>query len=668
MAYSWIFAVLIFTINLPIQSSFVLLLEDKVAEVTTKALLAFFYDQRIISYILTQDELDSIVQQTFKTALYDTYHFTFYDFIASDLTKDSMLPGTEKGMTPHSNIHSYIMSSEIMFGEMDMVHNLFRQNPNAKWAVAITGFMTEDDILQFYRRYWKTYSMAFIFTFWNQYTFEISDNNITDIITAKAYISYIYLFNPFRFSDDGERGRLTKMDILGMKTRDDWAKVFYFYHNLMNNLYHYTLKVVLGEDDLLVARVSDIKYKYPDGELFTTLMRMMNFRIQRYPLGWDHLGGVLDNGTITGITYDLENNLLDIVGNSRLMTDLGTNNTIFMYPYLLSNSLFLVKKKNPRNKSLNVMVWEDYKYPLNYFHALVFVLSVLFFTIMELFYQWKICNRRMQLKQLIVMFIDSATLIFSYLEDTSSQSLKKWTKIYQRLFLVSLILYCMLLTNIFKGNIVKELSNSLISQDAKHVSEVLDSNKSVIYFNSIETIYRKFANDQNLMINKLRPRKVNCENWGDCLWSVIKEDIVMLVRDSYAYNARAEFWDNTTGSDLYHIIPEIPFSFFASLTVPKGSPYQRKLNSMIQLCTEMGIVQRGQASADHTLKLKRLRRFIMGQYIPEEIKKPINLNNIDMVLLTYIIMIAISTLVFLMELLFGKLLQHHFEPVFEYVN
>ncbi|XP_055678096.1 uncharacterized protein LOC129786870 [Lutzomyia longipalpis] len=257
--------------------------------------------------------------------------------------------------------------------------------------------------------------------------------------------------------------------------------------------------------------------------------------------------------------------------------------------------------------------------------------------------------------QMVVIVVDSATLMYGFLEE-SSVSLKKWSKIYQRLFLGSILVYFMLLSNVFKGNIVKELNNPLIFEDSMYVSDVVESDKKVIYYESIHAVYRKYANDTELIINKLSKRRVECWGLHECFWSIIEKDRVMIIRENYAKNARALFWDNNTGSDLLHIVPEVPFSFFASITVNKGSPYVNKLNEMILQCTEAGIVQHGLTTAEHSLRLKHLRRYIVGEFIPEESKKPINMKNIDMIVFIFLIMLLLSTVMFFCEIIFHKII------------
>lgn len=314
---------LLFCKNVLVSSENLLIMEDKIAEIVLKAHLTFFHDQRILSYIMAKDEMEGQPYQLFKAALYDTHHFTFYDFDISNTTSNYILPGTEKGITPHSSTHSYIISSGVVFGMEDIAQNLFRQNPNTKWAIILTRRIDEKDILKFYKKYWNLYNMAFVFTVWNQYTFEFPDNLITNITYAKSKKCFLYMFNPFETHEDGTRGKLIKLDALQMKSKEDWAQIHYFYKNLMDNLYQYPLKVVLGKDDLLMESESENKFKYPDGELVMTLMEKMNFKIERLPYGAYHLGMVLDNGKAIGVTAQLEKNEIDMIGNSRLMTDLG---------------------------------------------------------------------------------------------------------------------------------------------------------------------------------------------------------------------------------------------------------------------------------------------------------------------------------------------------------
>lgn len=327
---------------------------------------------------------------------------------------------------------------------------------------------------------------------------------------------------------------------------------------------------------------------------------------------------------------------------------LGTNNTIFLYPHLLAESVFIVKKQQPKDKRLTVMPWQNYTYPLNCLHIFIFVTSILFLSITEILFQWKHLHR----DRMLVIVAESATLMFSFLEEHSI-TLTKWTRIYQRLFLCGIIMYSMLLTGVFKGTIVKELNHPLVSEDPQYASEVINSNRGVIYFISIHSIYRKFANDNDLMMTKLSKRRVNCE-WEQCLWDIIRKDVTMLVRDNYAYMEATNFWDNKTGDDLYHIVPEPAITFFSAMTATKGSPYQRKLNELILQCTESGVIQHGITSAQHSLKLTYLRKYLIGNFTPKPVDRPINMKNIDMVLLVFMIMLGISTIVFLGEVVIGR--------------
>lgn len=85
-----------------------------------------------------------------------------------------------------------------------------------------------------------------------------------------------------------------------------------------------------------------------------------------------------------------------------------------------------------------------------------------------------------------------------------------------------------------------------------------------------------------------------------------------LAREYFGRSASIKFYDNETGEDTIHLIPEIPIAFMGTYIVPKSSPFISKFNKVIHISKEAGIIDHAIKSSFYRQNLKKIERYRKG--------------------------------------------------------
>lgn len=128
----------------------------------------------------------------------------------------------------------------------------------------------------------------------------------------------------------------------------------------------------------------------------------------------------------------------------------------------------------------------------------------------------------------------------------------------------------------------------------------------------------------------------------------------LLAREYFGISAKIKYYDTETGEDTIHLVDEVPITFYGTYIVPKSSPFISKLNRVIHISREAGIIQHAIKSSIFQQSLLKIDRYRKG-LIKSKKLQVIKIQHVTDLLMLWTVCIGFCFLAFLLELLVHKL-------------
>ena len=415
------------------------------------------------------------------------------------------------------------------------------------------------------------------------------------------------------------------------------------FDNLENNLMGKRMKIMMMKDDLFVVPNKEKSGRIESfggihGSLVDIISKSMNFtpiylfveakNVHEY-------GMVLENGTVLGSFYYIENDLIDLCGNSFRILDHQIKNLQFLTP-IFQHSLNFIVPKGYLNKSRFGFVFLT---KFNYFLMAVNVIMIFGTPTLH----WLFC-KILKINELQT-FDEYTRAILSITAFLFGSSWHKITKNDSRRFVIAMFLFCNITTtSIWQAKLIKSLNTNF-----DHLSEI----------NTIDQVFGTDltinAHIQDISIDdlnnsKLKDRFKSVEKWNmDRLTKEIKElkKSALLLPKAYMIDIQ----NFSLGSNTW-IVPEIYSNYYASMIVPKTSPYIEKFNKVIKQFIETGFLRYELDKIDRKLYLSLIKKNRDGGFklLRSELKV-IDLETMSVPFYILALMLFLSILTFIMEVL-----------------
>lgn len=326
---------------------------DDYSEIVLQLLFRYFDDQHFITVIEGTDmdphSMDSVacIEQPVSDVIrpLDVYKMNDINFGAStDNSSVSSYP-TTRGYFIRSD---YSNIADVFYDKIS------KHNPRTKLIVNIVGTDLNaggaKDLIKLGFEKYKMLNVAGLM-YYLKFNGEIFLG--VDIIFC--------LYNPF---SDMKNEQFKCLNLTAFNLEENLIEMENFLKYRLDNLQKFPLKIHIFEYGMKSVAVYDSSgnishYTYPDGELISSIAKVMNFT----PVYLPHDEGArygyqLSNGTFTGGLAAIEYDKADILANSKLIANYNTTKAIFLQPITMTKLFFIIQRRKT-TRLIMVTIFEE---------------------------------------------------------------------------------------------------------------------------------------------------------------------------------------------------------------------------------------------------------------------------------------------------------------------
>lgn len=490
-------------------------------------------------------------------------------------------------LTQESAINSYLLEFNLNRSESDL-RTFHLINPNRKLVYFINSTIPIEDVQNFLQFAWNTYKIMNILM--------IRPDNINPTI---------FYWNPFE-------SRLFQSNKTSIN-----SNLLISLKNIRKNLNGYPMRVYIFEYPVISQPIRDkmgkiLRFKYLDGAILNFLSEKMNFTpIFHKILDNVTYGFRYQNGTFTGALKALENNYVDIAANTRTIFQMETKNVIFLRPLEQIHIVFMVPKSEHRTH-ISLFIYNAYDCQSRLWMLITFIAFIIAWSALDYIYYCIIQRqtRRRQQQQIVVSSFGRNILIVVSVQHIVSVNFHRELRSYERILLICLLVYALIITNLFQGNIVKQLSTAK-SDDINTLERLAKSSMRIKAVATTENyLCGSEKDDQTSIMGRLLMKQ-------DTIFTLLDEaaknmihnkSYALVVPKQFAEYYNAKLYNPTTGHDLIHIIPESVTDFYTSFLTVKNSPFVVQFNDILLQLLESGLIDCERRKIDEELKCLKSQR------------------------------------------------------------
>lgn len=354
------------------------------------------------------------------------------------------------------------------------------------------------------------------------------------------------------------------------------------------------------------------RYGYQDGELVHLLADRMNFT----PVYVQDSEGVTygkeeDDGHFSGSLGAVENDLVDIAGNIRVITNLyRTRNLLFLRPIGSTKLVYIVPKNYLKTKFV--------VFPLSFYTDQVVMLCIgTFISFSLVFYCIKYCSfKQTHQKGQETEDIDLLKIVLTMIGIHHSIAVKTdCTSTKMRIILGTGFLYAVILSSVYQGSIVKELNTLEDHTDIKTFEQLINTPLQLLIHADLAVHIEHFKEfSTHSIFNQLYKRNViisnEIQNPGDFV--AYNRTSTLLTLDMYISMLKINYFDKFSGEERVEVLPVSVKEFFNSITVSKTSPFIDEINYWLSRIDQAGLMLHQTAVAENDLKMEYIKYVKLG--------------------------------------------------------
>lgn len=373
-------------------------------------------------------------------------------------------------------------------------------------------------------------------------------------------------------------------------------------------------------------------YKYRDGEIIQIFSKLMDFRpnyIQ--PRDGSTFGYQLPNGKFVGNLAAIEYNLVDLLGNSRLIEEYFTMNSIFLHPIESQKLVFFIQKFDSfKDMKISLFFMLD-ALTISICVGLLVVFPIIYYLTYNFEAHHKPINNNGKkirkisfMRSLLFTFGLTNNIVFVHPPHLTSS----------RTIYTVILFYALVFTAVCQSNILNNIYSTQKVVEIKTLNQLFSSDFSFQYSNEVKSITAKALIFQNLTINNsTNPYPQSSK-------------IAVLYPKNIAIDLIGKL--EAFGKDQYTIVPESPYEFYVSMMTPKNSPFQKRFNEIINRIVESGIIKYQDMLAHIDFEKYLINRVKRG-FVSESGQKVLELDDLLSVFALYLVMNTIAIVIIILE-------------------
>ncbi|XP_075214873.1 glutamate receptor U1-like [Lycorma delicatula] len=386
-----------------------------------------------------------------------------------------------------------------------------------------------------------------------------------------------------------------------------------------NDLNGSDIKVVLFPRPPILIQIKEKQFTGLDGEMLHVFEKRMNFTsVILTPSDGKRYGYKEDNGTFVGIFKDLLNDNADLAINGHFVKDYGTDNLTFSH-YVINDQLCPLVPKAEQIPHLFLIV--------RCFSAEVWILIFISYMIIEI------------TKYLTdyLLQIESRGKIFKAIQNMFNSSVPRCPRFNSDSFRqISSMFFTFIIANTFQGQIVTFLNTPIYYPELDTLEDIINSDLEI--WSSKSDLETMLAEDNKLskLVSANRIRKTT-DHEVQC--AARTKNIVRFSRNSHIDKVSL-----AVKEDL-HVVSECLSSYIIAYILPRGSPLLQRVNYLVSLAVQSGLVhQWSKEQVNNLLKLN-------GR---DNQTKVLSIHDLRLAFIIVGIGLLISTCVFIIEIVVAR--------------
>jgi hypothetical protein len=219
-----------------------------------------------------------------------------------------------------------------------------------------------------------------------------------------------------------------------------------------------------------------------------------------------------------------------------------------------------------------------------------------------------------------------------------------------RIFFLTVLLFALIESSVIQSLFVKNLNTVIVHRDVRTLDDIIDHGYEISIGKQLRAMFKEV--DGSRMARKMRQIANQLPNVTIESKEIknVKRPRAILLPELLMEKYLDQDFDNITKRDLFIKVPELAFSFYESICVPKNSPFQQRMNQIIVLSQQAGIIEYQLDIAkleSYKLMVKRAKN---GD-LPKPSDKQIKIQDLGSIFYTYLVLNSIALCVFASELL-----------------
>lgn len=389
-----------------------------------------------------------------------------------------------------------------------------------------------------------------------------------------------------------------------------------------------------------------IRYDYMDGEIINVMAKVMNFTpiyVSADPIA-KH-GYQLPNGTFTGGLAAAEYGYADIVANHRVKIEYNTTKVYFL-KYITLGRFYFIVPNPPISKEVLVSM-------LMSFDLSTLIVSIVFLACFPVsLYLISRIEAKIYQAKLDTNLSNGFIKMIGAITNVSVR-----LPIYQcsRIFFITVLLFSLIESSVIQSLFVKNLNTVIVHRNVKTLNDILDHDYEISIGTQLSMMLKDV--DGSRMARKLRSIAQN----GASVTGTNNEKKAKIMKPRAIFLPELQVdkyidqdFDNITKRDLFIKVPELAYSFYESMMVPKNSPYQKKFNEIIVQAQQAGIIEY-QLDVAKLERYKTMVKRAKNGNLPKPPDKEIKIQDLGSIFYTYLILNSLALCVFASELLISFL-------------
>lgn len=426
-------------------------------------------------------------------------------------------------------------------------------------------------------------------------------------------------------------------------------KVKQFTKKRVSNLQGYPLRISIYDYPMTSKPHFDkngkiTHYSGLEGELVSTIAKIMNFTPIYLEANGGRYGFQLPNGTYVGDLARIEYGLADISGNAKLIADYKTKNLAFLKPLQLSKQYFIIRRRET-HKLVLIAIFSQYDFITKVISTVIYVsLPVVCVTFCRL--ESRLINSGKKVKSIGNTAIFAIAMLFNV-----STKLPKGPT--ARIITGTILFYILIQSTLLQSTIYKNLNSKQEFGKIESIEELAEEGFLVKMPAGVALVFREPGeNKVSWLMNRTGQSYTDVAIRSLRIEEILPKDqkVAFLWDSMFTTDYLDQFYDNTTGENLFERVPEIAYLFNIAMMAPNYSPFIESINTAITRYVESFVWLHLVTMAISENDKYRIHRIRQG-LVPKTSQRSISWNDIKSVFQIYLLFTAVAAVAFVAELL-----------------